>query len=1162
MIQSKIWRGSRQFTFEALTTALVAFFVAGCLQNGTGGGRAAGSTSGTSRGSASNFFGGSTGTTTPSTESQCTIFAQNATDYATCVSCKTSLCPCTEFYPNSTTCKTTDISACTVNESLLVACVHDNVKSAGGTCTGLKCGENQVADFVNCSCKDATPPTSIGPAPGHDDQSSPYMEPGFFISNRFCPVADTATVPGMGFTPVAHQCLLQDAGSGSDNGVPGATSNQGTPPRHVTQAPVNVLTDVGYIRWDLGLDASQYSPALPLNNKLSFTATQSTILGTVSMYYQLKPNTQITSNFVEWLDCVEHFSGYAPTVTSGFNSTNNQCVRTLATMDEAGRGEATYATPPARSIELSPMGSYAGTAKIEYMSLNGNSSNVNVTNHEPAGNAKAKITMIDASTSTSTTRFGIGKSDAGRTKVSSNNTSASLFDFTRDESLDIDGDGSPQEQSNVADLDEGGGTGLFSNIGYYKYTWGPLTVRRTNVVNDFATSYVTGQIAINANLGYTPASLVESSAYSPEAITGRVPTRDCSSSYVPNPCVVTGVYRAPGGAVMTQSYSPRFAGSRNASSPDALPPGVTAVSTPKIIEDKSQIAAAAASTTNVTAPRLRVFVRGADGNVHMSRFFAGSWTSWMNLGRPWVCNPSGTNSSQCIGATLPAAHRAFNSSDYPGLPRVWDHATDSIIEANNGISIAGEPVVASFMDTNVGAGNGIKGYIVVLVRVSHFKSTGGKDALPGGPGITYGPYHNAVFYTVAAVSTAPISGSATPYFDTVSNWSQWRPIVSPNGEVMRIQGNPTAFIKKLNTSAASTAEVRVYVLGTNAPGLHPPIAPKAANNSRTVGGAFGINPGWYNYGNMIVAASLRLDNPANNYENTSGDYTANLAAARYQWDGKTTGRLHRFFIRDGSEPVAPANYDEDDIAIISDIAWAPLDNDAAATTLDNSDRIRIFVNTYSSVTMNTTAGEVGVSPFLYMDRQIRHLEIHIRNDATIASKLVPNTLCVGSYSGINIFGNISAINLDKHARARTVGNRSTFVAATVANRGLFLFGRSVCPAGTTCDKVNPSVVFATVNGDANNLEACTNDHTVYYSATNVDSDTTTNSGRLVQQAYTSSDVIPIFSNALDAASTDVPVYMVFRNTQGNISNGFWGSIKGGTEGTKQFLLAPSGGPTN
>lgn len=988
------------------------------------------------------------------------------------------------------------------------------------------------------------------------------MEPGFFISNRMCDLADTASVAGRGFIPVEHQCLLQNSGVGTNEGVPAGTNNQGTPPRHVSQAPVNVLTDVGYIRWDLGLDASQYPPYLALSNKLSFTATQSTILGTVSMYYQLKPNTQLTSNLVEWLDCVEHFSGYAPTVTSGINSTNNQCVRTATTM--AGRPLALYSTPPARSIELSPIGSFAGTAKIEYMSLNGPSSNANVTAHEISGNAKARMTLIDSTGATSITKFGIGKADAGRTKIASNNN-AYPWDFTLDETLDLPKvlpaaaarDNNPQQPDSDPNEDEGGGTGLFSNIGYYKYTWGPLTVRRTNAVNDLATSSVTGQIAINANLGYTPISLVESSAYSPEAITGRVPTRDCSSSYTPNPCVVTGVYRAPGGAIMTQSYSPRFSGNRNASSPDALPPGIMAVSTPKIIEEKAQIAAAASSTTNVTAPRLRVFVRGGDGNIHMSRFSAGTWTNWLNLGRPWICNPTGTNSSQCIGAGLPAVHRAYNSSDYTVAPRVWDHATDSIIDANNGISIAGEPVVASYMDSGVGVGNGIKGYIGVFVRVSHFKSTGGTTMLPGGPGVTYGPYHNAVFYTVAAVSSAPISGSATPYFDVVSNWSQWRPVISAGGEVMRIQGNPTAFITKKNTGTGGTSEVRAYVLGTRAPGLHPPIAPRTSNNTRTGNTAFTIRAGWYNYGNMIIAGSLHLDRPASNYENTSGDYTANLAAVRYQWEGDAANGLQKFFLNTTS-PAAAANYDQQNLAIISDIAWAPIDDalSSAESNLNLSHKIRIFMNTYSSVAMTslTNAGEIGVSPFTYQDRALRFVELQFTS-AGLPSKLEPT--CSNSYSDIDMFGTPAITNLDKHARGPTVGNRN---GMTPSNRGMFIFGRAACPTGSTCDKVNPAVIYATVEGN----EGCNGSHTVYYPSGNFNfpgfSDT--NTMRAVQQAYASSDVVPIFSNALDAASTDVPVYLVFRNTQGNISNGFWGSKKGGTEGTKQFLLAPSGGPTN
>lgn len=1093
----------------------MAFCVVGCLSNGTNG-KSASTTSSGSRSFSSTTVGG----TTTSSDSQCTVFSNNANDLATCVSCKQSLCPCTTYFPNSNTCQTTDISACTVSETLLVACVHENVRSAGGSCTGLKCGDNQVADFVNCVCKDATPPSSIGAAPGQGDQSSPYMEPGFFIGNRFCEAASTTPTPT--YTPVAHQCLLDNHGASTDNGVVagGAILNKGTPPKHVTQAPVNVFTDVGYLRWDLGLDASQFSPFLPLNEKLAFTASQSTIVGTASMYYQLKPNTTLSSTSLNWADCVEHFSGRSPGGgLTGEVSTDNFC--------NARSGVGTLHAPEAVSVTVSKNNEYSGTAKLEFMSLNGNSSNANVTAFSQPGNLKLNLTS--SSTSAFGTNFGMAKTDGGRTALNA----ASPFDFSTDTTYDAGTDGA---------------TGLFSNIGYYKYTWGPLRVKKITNPSDTASTSVTGSVALNVNLGYSPISVVQSSAMSPEGIVGNVATRDCSSSATPSPCVVTGVYRAPGGGIITQSYSPRFPGSRQASNVDALPAGISMVSTPKIIEDVSQMANEPATTSTVTPARLRVFARGADGNIYMSRFFGGRWADWLSLGRPWACDPnagSGTG-TQCDGANLPAAYRAYNSDNYSALnaPSVWDNTVTTQIDKNNGISIASEPVVASYMITDtalVPAGNGVKGYIAVFVRVSQLKSLEGATAFPAGQGKSYGPYHNAVFYTVAAVSSPPITNSTTPYFDSVGNWSQWQPVLDSTGDVMRIQGNPTALI----TRNAANNEVRAYVFGTEAPGLHPPIAPKqATNTSAILGAAVAIQPGWYNYGNMLVFTSLRLDDPASSYENASGNYSTNIGRASWATFG-------RYLVDTGA---APGVLNSDRIAITSDWTWAPVDPGAGAITANTS--IRLFASAYSNLTMTSgAAGESGVSPYLYTDRRIYYVEFTY---TAVGNRLTAS--CRGTYnpsSGnfLGFVGNVNAVNLGDHARAGTIGSPGQ-------NNSMFIFGRAPCPT-KACDNVNPSVAYMTVNSQTECPGTIGDSFKMFFSGlSRTGPATDSTSDRTVQQVYTSSDVIPIYSKALDVNNADVPIYFFFRNASGKISNGIWNSKNGAIEGTQQFFVGPSGTLTN
>ena len=99
----------------------------------------------------------------------------------------------------------------------------------------------------------------------------------------------------------------------------------------------------------------------------------------------------------------------------------------------------------------------------------------------------------------------------------------------------------------------------------------------------------------------------------------------------------------------------------------------------------------------------------------MSRFESGTWNPWLSLGRPWVCDPgiaecsnltdaaSGSNLAPVyqpikpIAGSNPAIMLGYftQNSNNPNLSNGVD--TDSI---NDGLSIASEPVVASYMDNN------------------------------------------------------------------------------------------------------------------------------------------------------------------------------------------------------------------------------------------------------------------------------------------------------------------------------------------------------------------------------------------------------------------------------------------------------------------------------
>ncbi|MEW6055722.1 MAG: hypothetical protein AB1540_03835 [Bdellovibrionota bacterium] len=1030
----------------------------GCFNAGTTAGKVPQTTTATS--------GTSTSSNGASTETQCLLFSNNSNDYSTCLSCKNSLCTCT-----TSTCTSTELAACSVSLNTLTQCVHNNNSLAGGSCIGLRCGDTQVPDFAACTCRDAQPPNSISPTPGFEDQLAPYVQPGFFVSSRYCPAGTVNAVTGT----TRFDCLLTNGGP--------ATSP--TYPLSSSLSPINVFQDVGYLRWDLALDASQFSPALPLEFQRPFLGTTSTLVGNVLFSYQLKPNTVLASNAglyqVRWNDCIEHFSGYGTNAATASAVTNNFCDPRTAT----GVAGATSSV----MIDLTA-GNGSGTAQISGLSMNGGSSNSNLFSLAAPG---TEGDLLKTSVFGTSDR-GVSKEDTGR---------------------GVDGNGIGEWNDNT----QGQGTGLFSNIGYYKYTWGPLGVKRNPAdSSNVAQASVTGRVSINMNMGYTPATAVDSTAMSPLAFTGGLTSRTCSTT-ASNQCVSTSVYRTSGGAILTQSFSPLFANNSHASGVSSLPPGIVAVSTPKIIEDTSQDV-----STSTSPAKLRVFTRADDGNIYMSRFQNGAWNSWMNLGRPWVCNPS-QGGGLCSGSNQPEVYRPFlmSAANWTAMGR-----------ANNGISIASEPVVVSHMRPSGLNPNYVKGYIAVFVRVSHLLSTVHTDGTT-----LIGPYHNAVFYTYAATD---FSTSASTSFDAIGTWAPWRAVIDSDGDLFRIQGNPLAL---MNQSAAGDTNTRVYLFGTRSANttsdvaLHPPVAPSVANNTaamltqatigRDSGNATAPEP-YYNYGYELVRTSADIHNTG---------------------AGAGTPALSWTDISGNVEQIQVAGLNAGEGAVISDWTYAPV----SGACTNGANCIRVFANALTGVSSPNGAPR---SP-QYYTRVLLFREYTFSNAVASYMRLE----CGSSYSNLKFLGSVWPVNLESatnEARANPVGG----------GLSMYIFGRSTCYDDTdlrgSCDPSVPTLSYAAVEGttdcDAGEADPRTSVQYFYGNSATQAGANASPPNRTVVAFPVTSDVMAIRSSELEVAGNDVPVYLITRDPNGKISSGVWGSSQNGVSGPRLFMITPTGGFTN
>jgi hypothetical protein len=1021
-----------------------------------------------SGGSVSTGFTASTSTSTGTVgtastqDSQCLVFANNTKDYTTCLACKTSMCPCQQVV--GSTCVLADLGSCNVDSNLLVQCVHQNIVAAGGPCIGLKCGSNQVADFASCSCKDANPPSSIGAAPGNDDQSTPYMEAGFFVTSRNC-APDSATSGGTG-------CI---------SSIPDASSNA---PIHSFSPPSNVLQDVGYIRWDLTMDASQFGPATLLANRLTYTASWSTLPISMSMFYQLKPNTKIAVGQINFNDCVEHFSGFIPGSGVVTLSSNVPCTDRSA-----------YASPGAPaplSVNIIPTGPASGGASLKLVSANGSSANFNVTN---------RPTVVQAGTGSN--NVGLDKLDIG------------TFGLT----MDI------------------GSSGLFSNIGYYKYSWGPLFYQMGSSPADIGTTMVTGRVAINANLGFSPAGAIESSAMSPTANSGVVSTRDCSTTAIPHPCVVTAAFRTPGGAVAVQSYGPAFVQNNEASGISTLPTGIVAVSTPKLIQDVTQFPPDSSTAPGAKYPaRLRAFVRASDGNIYMSRFEKGQWHNWMSLGRPWTCVTAsalaGDPCNTMINNLAPLYAPWVDGGDGDTFQSSFGNNVD------DGISVVGEPAVAYYADPTQPNSPGV---LAVFTRVSQIRSDNG---LPG-------PLHNSLWFTVS-VANALANPGETLEFDKPTSWTNWMPVSDDQnfGAPVIMQGNPTVMARGTMDSDGSagwpgsrgSGSLAIYFFAVNSVSsqfvplnlMHPPIAWAVPNKNGAPYHTGGISNDWFNYGTDWEWGQLLLDS---------------VVTGTALWKYTFNPPLWATDFVSGLSGVAT-----------SDLTIVPSDGDTTSPSgLDMSSGIKLF----GMRLVGHDCTGVGVSKPVAPCKYTVMTDVEEMNfDNFSGDETGLDWSCTDVSTSLSLMGTVSAVNLGFTGPTTTTNSglaNPDPSGMSTSDPIILIAGRSVCTNQTACDVSNPTLSYAALAAAAD--PTCgTDDHGTHYHPGQSIGLSGNKTRTMLPPFNVSSDAVVVVSHARwSALNADVPVYLITRDAAGNISHGYFDSYNNG-QGTVQWKLFDASGP--
>ncbi len=1041
----------------------------------------------------------------------CSLFSGNSRDYQLCLGCLVS----TNSHDLNT----------------LALCVHANAGTTGGAgCTGLSCGAGQIPNFGTCSCQSSTTTTSGGSStPGSDPTDiTPYLFTGFSATNRYCP-------NGAGFKPI--DCFW---------GWYGGSHNY---PQDFSTPPPNVITDSGYIRWDLSTDNSQFTAMFRddsitddySDSNLPFKYSSATFPGNFSLTYVLKPNTAISSannNQIKFCDCVENYSNEL-----SYN-TLNQLVSTTPsssclTAQYACKSDVNNTNNTAYYTSLN--GSTNGLSKILNVSLNG-----------PAANSNLTVTDNSAVTNNLKLNVGMGK-------------------------------GNRQQKP-----------GLFSNVGYYRYTFGPLQITRPGSNTVINTASASDLVSINTNLGFNPVSAVESSAFGIDSATlGTVTTRDCTD--ISDPCVVTAFYRSSGGGINYRSFSPKFPS--QVSTIGTLPIGVTAVSTPKVVEDDSQLSenTSPSVANGIKKPsRLRVFIRASDGNIYMTSGSGGNWTNWISLGRPWISSKNANTS------TIPPVEWAYTKTFADSI-----HADSSLIGSgltlSNGIHIQGEPMVAYYKYNATPSSSSNQAVIILTVRVSEY---GNATDIPG-------PYHNSVFYIVGKASGSTATGS----FDNKFNWSRWMPMLDSTNQIVRIQGNPT--VTTLNYGNASPFAVLMASLiptssSTTLQYLHPPIGFQnsfSGNNNAIYSGvncipfancaaneAFG---NWFRYSTQPMYAHLDLskyfngtflcsytnDTCSNTVNNVQTQVSSNWTVNKFTTSTETLGGVYTSdwtFVKyldasniqhikmlsnilNGYKTTTNAN-----CITNSPSFTAPFRQKNSCGIADNRNFTGSFELKYSTPNPSSSATVITEQSFQYTKTdfigtpnaialpQIRYAATNTNYKEFIDPEANLNSCGAGSCTAHSSY-NAGAPN-----------STYTFYSnSTEKERSrLIIFGRFLREKVMTS---LPSIQYMTTSYPASSSSNYTTYSTYMYDKsfmfgnygeimTHTINEPVNGYSR-VQPVYPSSDVIPIYSNSLMRMGVDVPIYVFTRDQGGNLVMGFWGSSNNG-QGLQSFLFTAIDGYIN
>jgi hypothetical protein len=136
---------------------------------------------------------------------------------------------------------------------------------------------------------------------------------------------------------------------------------------------------------------------------------------------------------------------------------------------------------------------------------------------------------------------------------------------------------------------------------------------------------------------------------------------------------------------------------------------------------------------------------------------------------------------------------------------------------------------------------------------------------------------------------------------------------------------------------------------------------------------------------------------------------------------------------------------------------------------------------------------------------------------------------------------------------------------------LLLMGRAVCPDKSRCDPVSPTVAYLAVRGNAHCNSGSNRNRVAMYYGSEIFGQTSVGGlyrkqNSTIAPFIATADVAPIISHELLYQGNDVPIYFLTRDSNGNISHGFWQGntdfLTGNKTGNRDFVVFSSGAFSN